>query len=64
MDAEIKYAEKQNEIKVELSILKEKLKQHKVHRILYMKNPNNWGRVGDLTYILKQLQELNQFLNV
>ena len=61
MDTEIKYAEKQKQIKGELVILQKKLKQHQVS---YNKNTTNWGCVGDLAHILEQLKQLNQFLNV
>ncbi|HTA84526.1 MAG TPA: hypothetical protein VK783_16400 [Bacteroidia bacterium] len=61
MEAEIKYAEKQNQIKSELVMLQEKLQRHQVS---YNKNTTNWGCIGDLGHILEQLKQLNQFLNV
>jgi hypothetical protein len=58
MEAKIEYEKKQAEIKNELAILNDKLKNHKK---IYSKNTNNWGYVGDLSYIINQLKELNKF---
>ena len=60
MEANKKYQENQNQIKNELTILKDKLNRHKK---AYCKDSTNWGYVGDLGHILTQVKELNQFLN-
>ena len=60
MEAKIEYEEKQAEIKNELVILNDKLKNHKK---IYSKDKTNWGYIGDLGYIISHLKELNKFIN-
>jgi len=59
MTAKIKYEEQQIQIKENLDLLKQKLKNHQLD---FSKKSTNWGYVGDLEFILNHLKEINQFL--
>lgn len=49
------------EFEKELKILKLKIKALKKSK---KRKPNCWGHVGDFSYALEQIKEINSFLNV
>ena len=53
------YSKRHANIKYALKVLKSKIKHH---RSDFKKNPNNWGYVGDLSFIEKNLKEITEFL--
>ena len=55
------YSKRYESIRETLKVLKSKIKRH---RNDFKGNPNNWGYVGDLSLIEKDLKELNKFLGI
>ena len=53
------YQKREESIKEALNLLESKIKRH---RDDFNKNPNNWCYVGDLSFIEKNIREINQFL--
>jgi hypothetical protein len=60
MKAEEKYTGQYAKIQKELLILKGKLEKHKD---AFGQNGKNWGYVGDLVHVHKELKDINLFLN-
>ena len=59
MEANNKYKEVIKEIENNLKVLNEKLKQHQLKQ---SNETNNWGYVGDISYINTQLGNINEFI--
>ena len=53
------YQKREESIRDTLNLLKSKIKRH---RDDFERHSNNWGYVGDLSYIEKSLKEINEFL--
>jgi hypothetical protein len=54
-----KYESHFKEVENGIKTLQAKLKKHQKD---FKANPNNWGYVGDMSYINQQLKEINSFL--
>ena len=61
MNAKSRYKENLKEIEKNITLLRVKLKRHKCG---FRENETNWGYVGDLSYINKELEEINKFFVV
>ncbi len=57
---QMRYKENREEIEKYLLILKEKLENHQSG---FQKEPNNWGYIGDLSYVRERLEEICDFIN-
>lgn len=59
MDSDKRYKEVIKEIESNIELLKEKLKQHQVKQ---SKQPENWGFVGDVSYINTKIENIIETL--